>query len=53
MHIGGVCSHFVPSLTHNENVPLKHPIPVNTSLYSSFILHVFALTAMQLPYPDP
>ena len=25
---------FASSLTRSENVPLKHPIPVNTPLYS-------------------
>ena len=47
MYLGGVWYGFAPPLTCNENVPLKHPIPVNKSLYSSCNCHVvFALASM-------
>ena len=45
MHLGGSWFSFMPSVTCNENIPLKHQIPVNTSLYS-FCNFLVALATM-------
>ena len=40
MHLCGASYSFTPSITYNENVPLKHQIPVKTLPYSSCNSHV-------------
>ena len=51
MHLGGTWHGFELVLTCREKVPLKYPIPVNTSLYSTCILIVSLLTTPSASVP--
>ena len=54
IHLGGSFCSFAPSLICNANVPLKHPIPVNISLY--LLCHscvMLVLTTMSSSFSGP